>query len=118
MRVLRTVPNVPSPDLEASRRFYRDTLGYAVVMDLDWIVTFAAPGQPGNQLSALLRDPSGHHPAVSIEVDDLDTAYAEIQAKGFEVVYPLTDEPWGVRRFFVRDPGGAIVNVVTHRAGG
>jgi len=30
-------------------------------------------------------------------------------------VYPLTDEPWGVRRFFVRDPNGVVLNVMSHR---
>jgi hypothetical protein len=29
-------------------------------------------------------------------------------------VYPLTNEPWGVRRFFVKDPSGTIVNVLSH----
>jgi uncharacterized glyoxalase superfamily protein PhnB len=51
---------------------------------------------------------------VSIEVEDADAAYAEAQARGLEVVYPLTDEPWGVRRFFVRDPSGATINVAAH----
>jgi hypothetical protein len=30
-------------------------------------------------------------------------------------VYPLTDEPWRVRRFFVKDPNGAVLNVASHR---
>jgi uncharacterized glyoxalase superfamily protein PhnB len=33
---------------------------------------------------------------------------------GCEIVYPLTDEPWGLRRFFVRDPNGAVINVTQH----
>ena len=33
----------------------------------------------------------------------------------FKVVYPLTDEPWGVRRFFVTDPNGVIINVMNHQ---
>lgn len=30
------------------------------------------------------------------------------------MVYPLTEEPWGVRRFFVAGPGGAVINVMAH----
>ena len=30
------------------------------------------------------------------------------------IAYPLADEPWGVRRFFVRDPFGKLVNIVSH----
>jgi len=29
-------------------------------------------------------------------------------------VHPLTSEPEGVRRFFVRDPHGVVVDVVGH----
>jgi hypothetical protein len=35
--------------------------------------------------------------------------------RGDQIVHPLTDEPWGVRRFFVRSPEGAVVNIVSHR---
>jgi uncharacterized glyoxalase superfamily protein PhnB len=31
-----------------------------------------------------------------------------------ELVHPLTDEPWGVRRFFVKDPNGVVLNVANH----
>ena len=33
---------------------------------------------------------------------------------GAEIVYPLTEEDWGLRRFFVRDPNGAVINVTEH----
>ncbi len=55
------------------------------------------------------------HPDVSIEVDDVDAVYERAVAAGAEVVYPLTDEEWGLRRLFVRDPNGAVVNVTQHR---
>ena len=37
-----------------------------------------------------------------------------LAAAGAEIVYPLTDEEWGLRRFFVRDPNGAVINVTEH----
>ena len=114
MQILRTVPNIFSHNLAESRRFYETTLGYRVVMDLDWIVTFASPTSSAVQLSVLSKDPSGHQPTVSVEVDDVDAAYTEMQNGRFEVVYLLNAEPWGVRRFFVRDPAGTLVNVVSH----
>ena len=36
------------------------------------------------------------------------------QAAGAEIVHELTEEPWGVRRFFVRDPDGHVINVLAH----
>lgn len=114
MRVLRNVPNISSQDPAHSRRFYQGALGYDLIMDLDWIVTFASPDHPAAQVSVITRDPSGMHPALSIEVDDVDAAHTEMQQQGFEVVYPLQDEPWGVRRFFVRDADGTVVNILMH----
>ena len=51
---------------------------------------------------------------MSIEVDDVDAAYQAARNAGTEIVHPLTDEPWGVRRFFLRDPNGRVVNVLSH----
>lgn len=51
---------------------------------------------------------------ISVDVSDVDAAYTRAQRLGYEIVHPLTDEAWGVRRFFVRDPHGNIVNIVGH----
>lgn len=48
-------------------------------------------------------------------MDDADVAYEVLRTSGAEIVYPLQDEEWGVRRFFVRDPNGRTVNVLSHR---
>jgi uncharacterized glyoxalase superfamily protein PhnB len=55
------------------------------------------------------------HPDVSIEVDDVDAVHARAVAAGADIVYPLTDEEWGLRRFFVRDPDGAVLNITQHQ---
>ena len=55
------------------------------------------------------------NPVISVQTPDIDSAYEEAQQLGFEIVYPLTTEPWGVRRFFLRAPDGNVINVVLHR---
>jgi catechol 2,3-dioxygenase-like lactoylglutathione lyase family enzyme len=115
MGIRRIVPDFQVHDPAASRAFYTQALGLEVVMDHGWIVTFAAPGNPSAQLSVMRQDASAAvAPDVSIEVDDADAAYAQAQRFGCEIVHPLTDEPWGVRRFFVRDPNGKVINVLSH----
>jgi len=114
--VRRVVPNFRGDDPAASRELYAEVLGLEVVMDLGWIVTFAAPGNPAAQISVLREDATAPVVAdASIEVDDVDAAYAAARRLGHEIVHPLTDEPWGVRRFFVRDPSGKVLNVLAHR---
>ncbi len=115
MSISRIVPDLQSRDLAASRDFYRELLGLEPVMDHSWIATFAAPGNPAAQLSLMTRDASAPmRPDVSIEVDDVDAAHGAAQRMGCEIVHPLTDEPWGVRRFFVRDPDGNVLNILSH----
>jgi catechol 2,3-dioxygenase-like lactoylglutathione lyase family enzyme len=115
MGVQRVVADLRSRSLEDATVFYRRVLGLEPVMDHGWIVTLADPQRPGAQLSLMTHDETAPVlPALSVQVDDVDAAYAAAVAEGAQIVHPLTDEPWGVRRFFVRDPDGNIVNVLAH----
>lgn len=117
MTVTRIVPNLQAPDPAAASAFYAEVLGLQPVMDLGWIATYADPADPtAAQLSVISEDASAPLvPDVSIEVDDVDAAHAAAVRLGHEIVHPLTDEPWGVRRFFVREPTGRVLNVLSHR---
>lgn len=115
MTIRRVVPDIKSKRLDDSRVFYVDFLGLKVGMDLGWIVTFVSPSNPTAQISVMRDDnPSTLLPNVSIEVADVDEVHARAIERGLQIVYPLTDEPWGIRRFFVADPIGVIVNVSSH----
>jgi uncharacterized glyoxalase superfamily protein PhnB len=56
-------------------------------------------------------------PDLSIEVGEIEEVYQRAKAGGHEIVHPMTNEPWGVRRFFVRDPNGVVINVMRHIEG-
>ncbi|MGV9975249.1 VOC family protein [Nocardia beijingensis] len=114
MTIRRATPDIRTTDLAASRDFYR-LLGFQEAMDLGWVVTMASPSNPTAQVLLVGPDAEQPQPDMSVEVDDVDAVYAAVTAAGAEVVYALRDEPWGVRRFFVRDPSGTVVNVVSHR---
>lgn len=115
MGIRRAVPDLTSTDLARSRTFYRDLLGFTVGMDLGWVVNFVSPDNPSAQVLVMAADGSAEvQPDMTIEVDDVDLLHARALERGYEVVRPLTDEPWGVRRFFVRDPDGTVVNVMRH----
>jgi predicted enzyme related to lactoylglutathione lyase len=116
MTVRRIVPNLRTDDPAASRAFYEQVLELDVAMDMGWILTYADPATPTAQLSVMAADASAPvHPDVSVEVDDVDAAHAAAQRLGCEIVHPLTDEPWGMRRFFVREPTGRVINILSHR---
>jgi catechol 2,3-dioxygenase-like lactoylglutathione lyase family enzyme len=115
--VRRVVPNIGSDLMDASREFYIQVFGLEVVMDRGWIVTLASPSEPTAQIAlfgpAGSSDP-GPAPDITIEVADVDAVHEIAAERGLEIVYPLTDEEWGVRRFFLADPNGILINVMSH----
>jgi predicted enzyme related to lactoylglutathione lyase len=118
MSVRRIVPDIRSKQLDTSRQFYVDVLGLEVAMDMGCIVTLVSPTNPTAQVTLMRDDESSAiRPQVSVEVADVDDVHARAISRGFKVVYPLTNEPWGVRRFFVTDPNGTILNVMCHMGG-
>ncbi|MEO1248805.1 MAG: VOC family protein [Pseudomonadota bacterium] len=117
MTVKRIVANIASDAVEPVKRFYEDLFGLETVMDLGWIATLAAPATPNVQISIASEGGSGTPvPDMSIEVDDVDVIHVRAQEMGLEIVYGPADEPWGVRRFYVRDPAGKLLNILSHSA--
>ncbi|NNC89981.1 MAG: glyoxalase [Akkermansiaceae bacterium] len=115
MTIKRIVPDISSEQMDESRKFYAGFLGLELAMDMGWVLTFASPGNPTAQITVLQASTSAiPNPDVSIEVEDVDAVHAKAVELGLKVVYPLTNEPWGVRRFFVEDPNGAVVNILSH----
>ncbi|MCO8575969.1 VOC family protein [Burkholderia multivorans] len=116
MKVNRIVANIDTQSIDDAKRFYRDVFGLDVLMDHGWIATYGNAEQMTVQISVASQGGSGTPtPDLSIEVDDLDEALARVRAAGIAVEYGPADEPWGVRRFYVRDPFGKLVNVLAHR---
>lgn len=116
MRVKRIVADVRTPDPAAAKRFYRDVLGLDLLMDHGWIATYGSRQQMSVQISFASEGGSGTPvPDLSIEVDDVDKALDRMKEAGFSIEYGPADEPWGVRRFYVRDPFGKLVNILAHK---
>lgn len=119
MSIRRVVPDITSQNLAESRAFYVDFLGLELAMDLGFVMTFVSPSNPTAQIS-VMRDNGGATllPDVSVEVANVDHLHDGAVARGLKIVYPLTDEPWGVRRFFVVDPNGTVLNILSHLPAG
>lgn len=115
MTVLRVVTNIATDDTSAAVNFYQDLLGLKPIMDLGWIVTYSSGETMNTQLSIATEGGSGTQvPDISIEVDNVDDIYERANNAEMDIVYKITDEPWGARRFYVRDPFGKVVNVLQH----
>jgi catechol 2,3-dioxygenase-like lactoylglutathione lyase family enzyme len=115
MAVRRIVPNIASDQLDKARSFYAEVLDMEVAMNLGWIVTFAAASNANPQVSVATEGGSGTSvPDLSVEVDNFDEVLLRVRRSGFPIAYGPAVEPWGVKRFFVRDPFGRLLNILEH----
>lgn len=116
MKVQEIITNLHVDDLADARAFFGDFLGLEHVdMGLDWVTRYV-DADSGSAVQLVTGDATApEDSAMTVKVDDVDAAYATAVASGLEIVHPLGDEEWGIRRFFVRAPGGAVVNIAQHR---
>jgi catechol 2,3-dioxygenase-like lactoylglutathione lyase family enzyme len=116
MDIKRIHPYIESADPAVARDFYVGVFGLDVVMEQP-VVALVSSQVPSTQLTIVPRGMESPQPDFGIDVGDgsaVDTAHERVKALGMRIVYALTDETWGVRRFFFEDPDGNIVNVLAH----
>ena len=115
MKVKRIVSNVAAADMAKASAFYQDVLGLELLMDLGWIRTYGSDSEMTIQVSVASEGGSGTPvPDMSIEVDDIEEALARVKRANVPIEYGPKSEAWGVRRFYVRDPFGKLINVLQH----
>ena len=116
MHAVHIMANLRVPDVDAAKIFYTDYLGLSTEeFNMGWVARFTSPATGAN-VQLVTRDETANEvPLISVQTDDVDGAYEEALELGYEIVHPITTEPWGVRRFLVRAPDGGVINVVRHR---
>ena len=116
MVVRRIVAYAGGENIAASREFYVEVLGMRVAME-DPVLDLQSPDAPAAEVIVGAQEMQDARPSFGVDVGEpaaVDAVHAEAVKRGLRVVYPLTDESWGVRRFFVEDPGGTVINVLAH----
>lgn len=115
MQAKRIMANLRVADVDAAKSFYTDYLGLSTEeFNLGWVARYTSPDGRAN-VQLVTGDASAPEDSViSVHTDDVDAAYEEARSLGYEIAHPLTTEPWGVRRFFVRAPDGNVINIVGH----
>ena len=115
MQVQRIVANFKTGEPKKVDSFYRDLLDLEVLMDHGWITTYGCESTMTVQVSFASQGGSDTPvPDLSIEVDDLAAVLKRAKALCISIEYGPVDEPWGVRRFYVRDPLGKLINILQH----
>jgi catechol 2,3-dioxygenase-like lactoylglutathione lyase family enzyme len=116
VEIQRIIPYAGGDDLAASRDFYVGVFGLEAAME-DPVLGLRASANPAAQLLIPPRGMENPQPHFGTDVGEpasVDAVHAEAVRQGLRIAYPLTEEPWGVHRFFVEDPGRTVVNVLAH----
>lgn len=115
MRTQGIHTNLQVDSIDDVRDFYTGFLGLRdEEMNLGWVARFTDP-DTGLNVQVVTRDATAAEDSVAtIKVDDVEAAYADAQRRGYQIVHELRTEEWGVRRFFVRDPSGNVLNIAQH----
>jgi predicted enzyme related to lactoylglutathione lyase len=123
---------LPQDDPDASRAFYRDTLGFEIRNEVDYggmnWMTVGPPDQPA--VSIVLYPPAatpgvtdderrtvaemmakGSYGRIILATKDLDGAFERLQESGADVIQEPTDQPYGIRDCAFRDPAGNEIRI-------
>jgi catechol 2,3-dioxygenase-like lactoylglutathione lyase family enzyme len=106
-------------DLERSKLFYQKVFGLPVFFEDDNSTVFRFENTLINLLQissardliepGVVAEPeAGSRFQLTIPVDDVDAACAELEARGVELLNGPMDRAWGVRTASFTDPGGHI----------
>jgi catechol 2,3-dioxygenase-like lactoylglutathione lyase family enzyme len=107
-------------DLSSMRRFYEDVLQLDLIRELSprWIEYRIGPNVLALALPGLTAkdDPVPKHTAAlqlafKVARDDVDACAAELTKQGIAIMLPPTDQPFGHRTLFFRDPDGNLLEV-------
>jgi catechol 2,3-dioxygenase-like lactoylglutathione lyase family enzyme len=106
-------------DLEESKRFYQDVFALPVFhadansavfkFENTLINLLKIPAARGLIEPGVVADPrAGSRFQLTIPVDDVDAACAQLRARGVELLNGPMNRPWGIRTASFADPGGHI----------
>jgi uncharacterized glyoxalase superfamily protein PhnB len=120
MKLLSSYPIVVTDRFAECRDFY-ERLGLSVIFEASWIAVLSADGEAPTVAFMHSSHPStppspapftGDGTFLTLQVEDAAVEFDRLQEAGLEFALPLTDEPWGQRRFAAVDPAGMWVDIV------
>jgi catechol 2,3-dioxygenase-like lactoylglutathione lyase family enzyme len=119
MNIVRTIPDIRTLSIPASKAFYEDIIGFKVVMEHAGMLILASATQPKQQvtLNGDAADAVPLPPGFAVDVgypESVTEIHARALAHGSTIIEPLEDKPIGIRRFSLLDPNGTRVTVVAH----
>jgi len=108
-------------NIGTAKEYYTKYFDFNIAFENEWYlhlvsesgvqIGFMLPNQP-SQPELFHSAYSGKGVIFSIEVDDVDDAYSQVQEQKLKVVLTLRSEEWGQRHFSLEDPNNVYVDIV------
>lgn len=105
----RAAPVLGADDIGAAVSYYRNVLGFAEGWTRGTPTAVAQVTRDDVEVHLMPRRGAGGLGSVYLYVNGVDALYAEVRARGGNVVEPLGNRPSGMRDFVVRDPTGNML---------
>ena len=117
---MRILTNICSDDLQKSKDFYVELLGFKVKYDSDWYVQLCSPEDSEIEYGIIQKNhdlvpeqyrqpPNGVY--VTFVVDDTDAVYAKALGMNVPILQEPRNEFYGQRRFLAKDPNGCLIDI-------
>jgi len=117
---MKILTNICSDDLQKSKDFYVDLMGFKVKYDSDWYVQLCSPENSEIEYGIIKRDhelvpeqfqrqPQGMY--VTFVVPDVDITYEKALAMEIPILQTPRNEFYGQRRFLTLDPNGCLIDI-------
>ncbi len=121
LRTIRTIDYIIilCQDIERMKRFYQEVLGFPLSSEgNEWIdfhvgATRLALRKRGRSYDGP-PPPKGTaslHLAFQVALAEVDRCFAELQQRGVDIIEPPTNQVWGHRTVFFKDPEGTLLEI-------
>ncbi len=122
MQIVDSYPVIVTEAMTDCRDFYVRWFDFEIAFEASWFVLLASAGARPVSIAFMHPDHPSTPPSpgahrgdgsfVTFQVGDATAEYGRLVDAGLRCELPLTDEPWGQRRFGVVDPAGVWVDIV------
>ncbi len=117
---MRILTNICSDNLQKSKSFYVELLGFKVKYDSNWYVQLCSTENDEIEYGIIQKDhelvpeeyqqkPNGMY--VTFVVEDVDLIYQRALQMNIKVLQEPRNEFYGQRRFLTQDPNGCLIDI-------
>ena len=123
-RPMKLNAGIITEKLQETKKFYTEVLDFEVRFENEFYlllhtpnesaeISFLQPNHP-SQKPIFQSKFNGKGVYLTIEVENVEEVYRELQNKGVQMEIEIRDEPWGDRHFAILDPNGIGIDIVTY----